>query len=235
MWIVAEYDVVTLFSLKPCFATSSGGKTLLVPTPYALKMALLETACRLFGVEEAKQRWLEIRDLNVAVMLPEQAVVTNLFQKILKARKEQPKPDIPDFGPFQRTIAYREYVHFSGTIKIGLGWNTLMSRSWLGEVLLNISYLGKRGGFVQLVGAPAFVEDLPEGFVELTRPPEQFSLDGVLQVLDDCAANLSFEKASTYTREKVILGKDRILHHVELPYREESSSRSYTLYCRINS
>ena len=41
MWLIAEYEAVTLFSLKLSTATSSGGKTLLVPTPYALKMALL--------------------------------------------------------------------------------------------------------------------------------------------------------------------------------------------------
>lgn len=233
MWIVAEYEFVSLFSLKPCFATSSGGKTLLVPTPYALKMALLEVTCRLFGVAEAKQKWPEIRDLDVAVELPEQAVVTNLFQKILKARKEQPKPGVVDYGPFQRTIAYREYVHFAGSIKIGLQWHSLSEPEWLLDVLLNLSYLGKRGGFVQLIETPQIVASLPVEFVGLTRPPGQFSLDGVLQVLDDCSKKLSFEQVSSYTRDKVTLGKDRILHHIEIPYQEVGSSRSYTHYKRL--
>ena len=46
MWLIAEYQPVSLFSLKNSLATSSGGKSLLVPTPYAFKMALLDAACR---------------------------------------------------------------------------------------------------------------------------------------------------------------------------------------------
>jgi hypothetical protein len=42
MWIIAHYLPVSFFSLKPAVATSSGGKTLLVPTPYALKMAFIK-------------------------------------------------------------------------------------------------------------------------------------------------------------------------------------------------
>lgn len=49
MWVSAEYEATALFTLKPALATSSGGKTLLVPTPYSIKMALLDVACRLEG------------------------------------------------------------------------------------------------------------------------------------------------------------------------------------------
>jgi hypothetical protein len=49
MWLIADYQPVTLFSLKNSLATSSGGKSLLVPTPCAFKMALLDAACRVWG------------------------------------------------------------------------------------------------------------------------------------------------------------------------------------------
>jgi hypothetical protein len=64
-------------------ATASGGKTLLAPTPYALKMALLDVACRYLEVQEAEKHWEDIRDLKVA-LLPRRAVVKNLFQKVLR-------------------------------------------------------------------------------------------------------------------------------------------------------
>ena len=38
MWLMADYEAVTLFSLKMSGATSSGGKSLLLPTPYAIKL-----------------------------------------------------------------------------------------------------------------------------------------------------------------------------------------------------
>ncbi len=43
MWLHCSYEPVSLYSLKLSAATSSGGKTLLAPSPYAVKMALLET------------------------------------------------------------------------------------------------------------------------------------------------------------------------------------------------
>ncbi len=46
MWLTSEYVATALSSLKASSATSSGGKALLAPTPYALKMALLDVACR---------------------------------------------------------------------------------------------------------------------------------------------------------------------------------------------
>ncbi len=46
MWLIATYQPTSLFSLRPANATTSGGKTLLTPTPFALKMALLDAAIR---------------------------------------------------------------------------------------------------------------------------------------------------------------------------------------------
>ena len=50
MWVLATYQPTTFFSLKPSNATSSGGKTLLTPTPYAIKMGLLDAAIRTEGI-----------------------------------------------------------------------------------------------------------------------------------------------------------------------------------------
>lgn len=44
LWVTARLTVNTFFSLRPASSTSSGGKTLLTPTPFALKMALLDVA-----------------------------------------------------------------------------------------------------------------------------------------------------------------------------------------------
>ena len=79
MWCIAEYEAVTLFSLKLSAATASGGKTLLVPTPYALKMALLDAACRTAGVAQAEAWWPVIRDLRVALFPAERCVVRKIF------------------------------------------------------------------------------------------------------------------------------------------------------------
>jgi hypothetical protein len=236
MWLIAEYLPVGLFSLKNAMATSSGGKSLLVPTPYALKMALLDAACRLWGVSQAETIWPTIRDLAVAIRLPQQAVVTNLFAKVLRPRRNPAKPGTPHAGPLGKTIAFREYVWASGRLVIALDIGEADS-SELTELLLQINYLGKRGGFVQLLRAPETVGELPEGFVLLNASDgqESFASHGLMQMLDDCSPKMTFEHADIYSGKSVRVGRERVLNHVVLPYRLTRSSKSYSLYERIES
>lgn len=233
MWCIAEYEAVTLFSLKLSAATASGGKTLLAPTPYAVKMALLDAACRTAGVKQAEAWWPTLRDLHVALLPAPYAVVTNLFQKVLKPRRSAAKAGDPDAGPFQKTIGYREYVQLHGPWQLALGWETGQDYPWLEALLLSLNYLGKRGGFVQLLSLPRRESDLPSGFVSLTATPETFALQGTLQVLDDCTPKLTFAKASIYSGERITGGKERITRNIVLPYRMTHSSKSFTLYERF--
>src|SRR5947209_17870391 len=95
MWIMARYLPVALFSLKPAAATSSGGKTLLIPTPYAIKMALLDVAIRTRGLAEGERLFPLLRDLSIWMQLPEEVVVINGFGKSRRPveSKETKKPD----------------------------------------------------------------------------------------------------------------------------------------------
>lgn len=233
MWLIAEYEAVTLFSLRLGTATASGGKTLLVPTPYALKMALLDAACRTLGLPQAEALWVELRDLRVALQPARQAVVTNLFQKVLRPRRTPVEMHEPDAGPFQKTIGYREYAQLVGSLGVALGWQSDETPQWLAGLLLQVNYLGKRGGFMQLVTSPRFANELPAEFVETTSDQTRFAFNGTLQTLDDCAPTLTFAMANIYSGEKVKLGKDRIFRNIVLPYRLTRSSKSFSLYERI--
>ena len=234
MWLIAEYQPTTLFSLKPAWATSSGGKSLLVPTPYAIKMALLDAACRTAGVAVARQAWPWLRDLTVGLGPPERMVVTNLFTRILKPSRTPAKPGTQHAGPLGRSIGFREYVYLDGPLGIALG-EEIGDRLCLESWLLQINYLGKRGGFVQLLGPPTLTEVIPPEFVvadgDLSRP---FPVDGIIQQLDDCHASLTFEKANIYSGKRIGLGKERVLHHVVLPYRLVRSSKSFSYFERIS-
>ncbi len=232
MWLIAEFEAVTLFSLKLSSATASGGKTLLVPTPYAIKMALTDVACRSLGAANAEKRWQEIRTLKVALSPARRVVVTNLFQKVLRPRRNPIPMDEPEAGFFQKTIGYREYVHLDGKMGLALGWQSEEARPWLAELVRQINYLGKRGGFVQLLGLPETTRDLPAGYIDLTEETTQFFIGGTLQLLDDCAPDMSFEKANIYSGKSIRLGKERVLRSIVLPYRAIKSSRSFTLYER---
>ena len=94
MWIIAEYEPVSLVSLKLSTATSTGGKSLLLPTPFAIKMALLDVAIRSEGLAAGEALWPAIREGRVAIDGPARIVVNNAFTKILKPPKEKPTPKV---------------------------------------------------------------------------------------------------------------------------------------------
>src|SRR5258708_33410598 len=124
MWIVAQYLPVSFCSLRRAGATSSGGKTLLVPTPYAIKMALLNAAICSRGVKEGERLFPFIRDLSLYLELPKELIVIKSFSKIRRELKEKNNPEKAQRArekkeyPMQPTIAYREYINYQGTLRL---------------------------------------------------------------------------------------------------------------------
>ena len=240
MWVIAEYQPTTLFSLRPATATSSGGKSLIAPTPFAIKMALLDVAIRTQGLEQARQIFAPLRDLRIGLRLPDQIVVNSTFTKIQRLKEfKTPAAEKPaamaaaranQQWPFQRTIAYREYVQFNGPLHVAFQGMELAD---LTPLLLQINYLGKRGGFMQLMRAPHETDVLPDQFTEITAGIGNTFILGFLQALDDFGPTMMFEHADIYSDTSIRLGKERIFRHVILPYRLQRSSRSFALYQRI--
>ncbi|MFP3869856.1 MAG: hypothetical protein ACLFVT_03105 [Syntrophobacteria bacterium] len=240
MWTIAEYRPTCLFSLRPYTATTSGGKSLIVPTPFAVKMALLDVAIRVQGLERGKALFPLIRDLQIAVRLPQWIVVNNSFTKILRLKEIKTKASEKQAAiaqaraerqwPFQKTIAFREYVQFGGPLALGFQGMSLES---LMPLLLQINYLGKRGGFIQLLPPLTTASNLPDGFSTLTAGISEAFPMGTLQMVDDCGPSLTFERANVYSDEKIRIGQDRIFHHVVMPCRPVRSSRGFTLYEQI--
>ncbi len=217
MWLVAEYEASALFTLKPATATASGGKTLLVPTPFAIKMALLDAACRLEGQAAAEEAWEWLGGLTVALRPAPVVVVNNTFTKVLKPRRGEVRPGSRHAGYFQQTINYREYAHLAGTFAIALQLSADADPERLTRWLAHVNYLGKRGSFIQLQGVPEILDDLPPDFIVVDEQLPSFDLGAVLTQLDDVGEGLSFSRASIYSGEKITLGKHRVLRHVALP------------------
>ena len=122
MWFVATYSPVSLISLKLATATSTGGKSLLLPTPYAFKMAVLNAIIQDMGIDTGKATWNAVRDARVAIRGPAWIAVNNTFTKILKPMKGKPELD-PETGLTRsmiKTIGFREYVQWQGDVKIAI-------------------------------------------------------------------------------------------------------------------
>ncbi len=236
MWTIAEYQPTTFFSLRPYTATSSGGKSLLVPTPFAIKMALLDAAIRTQGIARGRALFPALRDLRIAVRLPRHILVNKTFARILRLKEIKTKADEKEAAmaqamadrqwPFQRTIGFREYVQFDGPLTLAFQG---MSLQELEPLLMQVNYLGKRGGFLQLIGIPKEVEEI-NGFTILTEGVNGAFPLGTLQMVDDCGPRLTFEQVDVYSSKGIKPGQDRVFHHVVLPHRPVRSSRGFTLY-----
>lgn len=237
MWLLATFQPITLITLRPSNATSSGGRTLLVPTPYTIKIALLDAVIRTQGLAAAEDYWEWIRGLRLALRPPERAVVNNLFTRILKPTRGDAKDSdgsndlsVRNKGAFTRTIGYREYVHYAGSMTLGFEITQQHLAKSLQSLLPHITYFGKRGGIVQFI-PPAKEETLlPPTFTLLEEKPDIYHIDCQLQMLDDCESDTSFEQVNVFTDTKVV----RRQFLAVVPYRLTRSSRSFSDYKRFD-
>lgn len=236
-WLIARYQPVSLFSLKPGEATSTGGKSLLVPTPFAIRTALLDISIRVRGIAHGPEAFDHIKALRLALRPPQRAAVTSLFAKVLK-----PERDPEGRGrAMQQTIAFREYVHLAGTLELALGGEPADLQQ-VALLLPQLSYLGKRGSFLQLLTLPEMIEtpenQPPAGFTALVAWDETGKEDaappafpmGCIQRLDDWGPELTFERVNVYLSDKIRPGRDRIRFDVVMPCRLVRAGRGFAVY-----
>ena len=234
MWTLAHYKPTSLFSLKSSAATSSGAKTLLVPTMYSVKMALIDAAFR--SGKDGAEIFELAKPLKIRFKPPEHAAVTHGFIKIrrergVKDRNNAALVELKRTSPFQPTVAYREFCAFRGELTVAV--ETEEPLPWLEEIFPGVGYFGKRGSFFQFAGSE-YAEALPEHCFTfpLDDPPESYSLDVVVQPLDDLGQRATFDAINTYSTDRAKLGRDRVIVQTAIPYNMVSSSRGYTLYKR---
>jgi hypothetical protein len=197
-WLVAEYQPTAPFSLKISSATSSVGKTLIVPTPYSIKMALVDAAFRA-GLSDTEchdfLRSLVTTDVRVASS--DAAAVTHTFVKV---RQESRKGD--PMRPYDSAIAYREVVHHHGrwlwAFDLVHGDDDLAER--LVRLTPHVCYIGKRGSFVQFQGLSRATQ-LNDQFTQPVQNIQPWSPPARAHVvsLDDFGPEAGLATLSSYT------------------------------------
>lgn len=207
-WLVVEYQPTALFSLKMSQATSSVGKTLVVPTPYSIKMAFVDAAFRAgFSDAECDGLVRSLARVEVRIAPPRAACVTHTFIKI-----RQESRDADPLRPYIASIAYREIVHHSGVWRwafdLAAGDNTLAGH--LIRIAPHVVSIGKRGSFIQFVG---FSRRMDLG-CEFTQPVQNNGSwvpppRAHIMPLDDFGPEADLETLSSFTRKKPVRGKHR--------------------------
>ncbi|HEU4686186.1 MAG TPA: hypothetical protein VFS39_16885 [Nitrospira sp.] len=197
-WLITEYEPTALFSLKISLATSSVGKTLVVPTPYSIKMAFVDAAFRAgLSAEEAGEFLRSLVNVDVRMAPPLAACVTHTFVKI---RQESRGGD--PLRPYIPSIAYRELVHHHGTwqwaFDLARGDDTMAER--LVHIAPHIAYIGKRGSFVRFMG----LSRRQELGAEFTQPVQNEEVwtpptNAHIVALDDFGSEANLEILSSFT------------------------------------
>lgn len=219
----AVFRPTSLFSLKDSSSTNSGAKSLLLPSPYAIKMALINQAITLDGVDfneggKKNEYFKFIRDVEITFFLEGHFCVNNCFVKILKPSRSKP-------GEVQETVSFREYVFIQKPIELIFNVKDEQQAIFLKKYLHKINYFGKRGCFFQ--------------FLEYKNQPSKPNviamnsgslMEGMVQEYDDFFEKIPFEKVNNYGGASTVKRKKEIYL---LPLRREKSSKSYTNYISI--
>ncbi len=217
----AIFQPTTLFSLKDSNSTNSGAKSLFIPSPYAIKMAILNQAITIdgidFGIGKEKNKWFHIvRDTEITYFLNGSFCVNNCFVKILKPSRSKP-------GEVQETVSFREYIHINEPIEIIFSLKNKGEAAFLKQYIHRINYFGKRGCFFQFLEYKEATSEPNVDTFGATIP----STEGLLQQFDDFGEKFLFEHVNNYggkssnKRQNVI----KIL-----PLLRQSSSKSFTHY-----
>ncbi|MFN8356386.1 MAG: hypothetical protein U0Y10_18160 [Spirosomataceae bacterium] len=218
----AIFQPTTLFSLKESNSTNKGAKSLFLPSPYSIKMAILNQAITigddLTKLEEKKsQEFGFIRDAQISFYIPESNsfCVNNSFIKIQEPVREG--------SGFKPTISFREYVFISDKIEIIFEVPTVEAKNYLIKYLYKINYFGKRGCFFQFL---EFNDYPPEANVKLFNGKN--GVAGVLQSYDDFDEKATFDSVNNYSSANSKRKKQILV----LPLSVESSSKSFTIFSR---
>lgn len=208
------YKPMALFSLRDSNSTSSGAKSLFLPSPYSIKMAFISQAISIGGVDfkNEKNLFTVIRDAEISYQINGEFSVNNCFVKIQKKR---------DGNPYAPTVCFREYIYINGNLELIFDVDDQSDVCFLKKYLYTINYFGKRGCFYQ--------------FIKYNDTPNEpnvrsFSANsmcaGIIQEFDDFDHSLSFDNVNSYSEAKT-KRKKRLL---VLPLECTSSSKSYSCY-----
>jgi hypothetical protein len=227
MWLEIIYKPTSLFSLKLSDSTNSAGKSLPCPSPYSVKMALLNSIITYDSLETAKTNFNLIRDLNLLFSLPESFVINSCMIRILKDNDKVSK-NLKTIEPFKSTVAFREYVYLTDKISIALDKSNLTDEEsqFLQKWFVHINYFGKRGCFFQFSGFST-KETLSNHYIKIL---DQSYMPGIMFPMDDVDKRAEFKNMDNYNSQ--IKEAKRTKRIYIFPYRQAEASKNYRFFKR---
>src|SRR5215469_6188877 len=210
-WLVFRFAPVALFSLKMSRATSTAGKTLVVPTPYAVKMAFVDAALRHGLAGDCDVLVRRLAKANVRIGVPQHACVTGTIQMVRQETRDIERKKNPGLSWYRTNIAMREFVHYQGDLRLAFDRHSCHAELTLllRQLAPAVNYLGKRGSFFQYLGCSER-QDLDSTFTraidgDLADP----AVGGHRATLDDFGAGATFDALNSFSPAQIKWEKHR--------------------------
>ncbi|GAB5494387.1 MAG: hypothetical protein Phog2KO_46020 [Phototrophicaceae bacterium] len=216
MKFVVTLEYPSTFCLKPSNVTDRSGKSLLLPTPYAIKMSLLDVLIQYQGLEKTRQFFPEIKEAKVWWIGPQNI---SIFRAGVSRRSVR-----ANYGTKRIN---QEFCQYFGKFKIILDVSNviIMKHAW------TLNRLGRSGSIVNVYDVSQ-ENELPSGAIELTQPYEMSYLSfGLMQRMDNLTSSATFEQINTMN--EVQQKNTRVQFDIVIPYRIIQSGYNHTLYERL--
>lgn len=226
MWIEIAYRPVSLFRLRPSYLTDPGFQSLLLPSYWTVRTAILAQAYHPGGTDAARRIFPLLQKVGVQISPPPLAVKSTVCWRGMNW-KESGKRD-KETGQVYENKGYgnKEYVSYCGELRIALEGeqSTLAS---IVPLATRINYFGKWGGFFQSL----HVKEIEEPDRYYSEAMDKATGPGIPQQLDEWGENLTFEMvdaniaASTRDKKnsdsfsKQDLVRERVSHLMLIPYQ----------------
>lgn len=200
MWLEVEYLPTSLFSFKNINASNTAATSLLLPTPFGVKMGLVSQTIQRYNLAKGEEVFEFIKPKEIRFKLPKEAVVNKTFGRINDLRNKigRSKP------------AYREYVYLKGSLKIAIEADGLNEEriNLLKELFIRINYFGKKGSFMQFKSFNQ-LEELPNKYLALMGEEEtRLNSDSIVQFTEDIPPEATFEEINIYNQDENLTRKD---------------------------
>ena len=206
----------TLFSLRDSACTASGAKSLFLPSPYAIKMAIINQVLTTESQDYFDKHIAKfdlVKNLRINYRVSGYLTANNYLIKIQKKRDQN--------SNFNSTVSYREYIYASEPLEIIFDTDSDKSVKFLKKYLYRINYFGKRGCYFQFLrysDSPSLPNVQPFDIHKI--------IPGIIQEYDDINERMNFENVNSYSQKKVTRDKKRLV----IPLIRESFSKSFTKY-----
>lgn len=239
MWLEAKYQPCSPFSFKEIGASNVAASSLLFPTPFGVKMALIANSISKYNREKGRDVFEIIKCKDITFNLPEYAIKNKTFNSYRTFSKTNNKfGDNVELVKKSTKPAFREYVVFYGKMSIAIDINDISEENvnLLKRIFRQIDYFGKRNSFMQFIESNR-TKELDEGYLLLLDENDiDFSNDKMpqVQLTEDMHSDLTFEQIDAYSlgnkKENTIKGKRGIKKSYMVYVDSVFSNENYTYY-----